>query len=206
MHFTSSLLTGAVVALYATQIAAAPVSSRSRSSLLGARATEGCGGDPAHANDPDYMRCLSVPAEPAKPINPELLKPKTANIPAGTKLEPVVAPAPAPAPKKQPKRDGDRHHHAKRATTGCDGDPAHANDPNYMRCMSVPAEPELPVKPDTKKPAPKAEKPVRPAKPSTKVAVEEASPATPEEKPKTPLERITRNRLPVSQMEDGGRP
>ncbi|KLU82958.1 hypothetical protein MAPG_02025 [Magnaporthiopsis poae ATCC 64411] len=183
MHFTSSLLTGAVVALYATQIAAAPVSSRSRSSLLGARATEGCGA-----------------------INPELLKPKTANIPAGTKLEPVVAPAPAPAPKKQPKRDGDRHHHAKRATTGCDGDPAHANDPNYMRCMSVPAEPELPVKPDTKKPAPKAEKPVKPAKPSTKVAVEEASPATPEEKPKTPLGRITRNRLPVSQMEDGGRP
>ena len=215
MHFTTSFLTGAMVALYATQIAAAPV-SRSRN-LLGARATEGCDGDPAHANDPDYYRCLSVPADPVKPTKPEtdgdLIKPKTANpAPAAgagaTKPEVALA----VPPKKQARRGGDELH-TKRATEGCDGDPAHANDPDYYRCLSVPADPAKPktdgdlTKPQTANLAPKDGKPVKlDTKVVAKQAKAEEAPATTPEKKPTPLDEATRNRLPVSQMEDGGRP
>ncbi|KAL8386970.1 hypothetical protein RB595_010256 [Gaeumannomyces hyphopodioides] len=145
MHFTTSFLTGAVVALYATQIAAAPVLSRG---LLGARsplapatrnrlpisqmgddykteATESCGGDASKASDKDYFKCMSVKRAAETPTIPEVRN----RLPVS--------------------QMGDEYR--AKATESCDA--SKTNDKDYIKCMSAKrsaAQNEAPVVPETR--------------------------------------------------------
>ncbi|KAL8413315.1 hypothetical protein RB594_004798 [Gaeumannomyces avenae] len=151
MHFTTSFLTGVVVALYATQVAAAPVSRgplAARSPLVPAidlasvtrnrlpvsqmgedykaKAVEGCGGDASKANDKDYFKCMSVRRATEIPT-----------MPAVRNRLPVS-------------QMGDEY--KAEATESC-GDASKANDKDYFKCMSAKrsaARDEAPVVPETR--------------------------------------------------------